>query len=80
MASYDNEKTQHQSDVYEAPPRENISVGQYLATRLPTLKPPLQKAPNPIRLLRMLNTQQWLFFLVGFFGWTWVRETLLDLE
>lgn len=31
----------------------------------------LLQLPNPIRLLRMLNTQQWLFFLVGFLGWTW---------
>jgi SHS family lactate transporter-like MFS transporter len=29
------------------------------------------KAPNPIRLLRLLNRQQWLFFLIGFLGWTW---------
>jgi MFS transporter, SHS family, lactate transporter len=42
--------------------------------------------PNPIRLLRMLNGQQWLFFLVGFLGWTWdafdyftVSLTLTDL-
>ena len=24
--------------------------------------------PNPIKLLRLLNGQQWLFFLVGFLG------------
>ncbi|MCJ1309549.1 hypothetical protein MMC25_003209 [Agyrium rufum] len=49
----------------------NMSAGEYMRTRLPSLKPPMNKPPNPIRLLRMLNTQQWLFFLVGFVGWTW---------
>lgn len=44
---------------------------QYLATRFTTLKPPMAKPPNPIRLLRMLNLQQWLFFLVAFLAWTW---------
>ncbi len=48
---------------------EKMSVGRYLATRFPTLKPPMHKAPNPFRLLAMLNTQQWLFFLVAFFAW-----------
>lgn len=43
----------------------------YLATRLPTLVPPMHRAPNPIRLLALLNLQQWLFFLVAFCGWTW---------
>lgn len=45
------------------------SVGEYCATRFSTLKPPMHKAPNPIRLLRMLSGKQWLFFLVGFFAW-----------
>lgn len=48
-----------------------MSVATYLATRIPTLKPPMAKAPNPITLLRMLNLQQWLFFLVAFIAWTW---------
>ena len=50
---------------------DGMSPGQYFASRPGTLKPPMQKAPNPFRLLRQLNTQQWLFFLVGFIGWTW---------
>ena len=45
---------------------KHMSVGQYIATRIPSLKPPMDKAPNPIRLLAMLNFQQWMFFLVGF--------------
>ena len=48
-----------------------MSAGRYAATRLSTLKPPMTKAPNPIRLLRLLNTQQWLFFLVAFLAWSW---------
>jgi SHS family lactate transporter-like MFS transporter len=31
----------------------------------------MNKAPNPIKALTLLNKQQWLFFLVGFLGWTW---------
>ncbi|KAK3201398.1 hypothetical protein GRF29_185g829719 [Pseudopithomyces chartarum] len=48
-----------------------MSVGRYIATRIPTLKPPMAKVPNPIRLLRLLNFQQWMFFLVAFLAWTW---------
>lgn len=31
----------------------------------------MAKAPNPIKLIRLLNTQQWLFFLVAFLAWSW---------
>lgn len=31
----------------------------------------MAKAPNPLKLLRLLNLQQWLFFLVAFLAWTW---------
>jgi SHS family lactate transporter-like MFS transporter len=48
-----------------------MSVGRYIATRIPTLKPPMEKAPNPFKLLAMLNLQQWMFFLVAFFAWSW---------
>ncbi|KIW25949.1 uncharacterized protein PV07_09083 [Cladophialophora immunda] len=48
-----------------------MSPARYAATRISTLKPPMAKAPNPFKLLAMLNTQQWLFFLVAFFGWSW---------
>ncbi|KAF2837141.1 carboxylic acid transporter protein-like protein [Patellaria atrata CBS 101060] len=52
-------------------PDENMSPGQYIATRIPTLKPPMAKAPNPFKCLALLNKQQWLFFLVAFFAWSW---------
>lgn len=50
---------------------EGMGIGRYLATRIPTLKPPVTKIPNPIYLLSLLNFQQWMFFLVAFLGWTW---------
>lgn len=50
---------------------QDPSPGRYLATRITTLKPAHDKVANPIALLRMLNLQQWLFFLVAFFAWTW---------
>lgn len=50
---------------------EHMSTGRYIATRISSLKPPMNKAPNPFSLLRLLNTQQWLFFLVAFFAWSW---------
>ena len=53
------------------PTDQHQPARRYLATRTTTLKPPMAKAPNPTRLLRMLNLQQWLFFLVAFFAWTW---------
>lgn len=65
--AYQNEKIMHN----DSPTDQHQSVGRYLATRIPTLKPPMEKAPNPIRLLRMLSLQQWLFFLVAFIAWTW---------
>ncbi|EKG14114.1 General substrate transporter [Macrophomina phaseolina MS6] len=54
-----------------ANPDEHMSIGRYVATRIPTLKPPMAKAPNPFKLLGLLNTQQWLFFLVAFVAWSW---------
>lgn len=44
---------------------ENMSIGRYIATRIPTLVPPMRKAPNPFKALAMLNRQQWLFFWVS---------------
>lgn len=53
------------------PPHHGMSVGKYLATRLSTLKPAMGQAPNPVACVRMLNRQQWAFFFVAFFAWTW---------
>lgn len=61
----------HPHGATHAPAPQDMSIGRYLATRIPTLKPPLDRVRNPIALLRLLNLQQWLFFLVAFLGWTW---------
>ncbi|KAF2401699.1 H+ symporter family protein [Trichodelitschia bisporula] len=52
-------------------PDEHLSIGAYIATRLPRLLPTLDPAPNPFALLALLNTQQWLAFLVAFLAWSW---------
>ncbi|KAF1952328.1 MFS general substrate transporter [Byssothecium circinans] len=56
--------------IYDTP-SDHPSIGRYIKTRIPTLKPPMAKVSNPIRLLALLHLQQWLFFLVAFFAWTW---------
>lgn len=58
-------RTRHMDHPDRPPP----SVGSYLATRLTTLRPPMIKAPNPVRLIRMLNRRQWAFFMIAFWAW-----------
>lgn len=43
---------------------ENMSVGRYIATRISSLKPPMNPAPNPFKALTLLNWTQWLNFSV----------------
>jgi hypothetical protein len=50
-------------------PWEGMSAGRYIATRIPSLKPPMLSVENPIKLLRMLDRMQWAFFAVAFFAW-----------
>ncbi|OQO07256.1 hypothetical protein B0A48_07826 [Cryoendolithus antarcticus] len=68
-----NEK--HRDDVHFAgagePVEDDMSWGKYLATRITTLKPPMDKVENPLTLLRLLSTKQWLFFTCSFIAWTW---------
>ena len=73
MATHDEEKVQDPRDEspYLDSPAKRRSIGTYVATRIPTLRPPMFKAPNPIKLLAMLNFQQWMFFLVAFLAWSW---------
>ncbi|KAG6016891.1 hypothetical protein E4U41_004327 [Claviceps citrina] len=56
---------------HDAAPHEGMSAATYLATRLSSLRPPMRPVPNPWRLVRMLNTQQWMFFALAFSAWTW---------
>jgi SHS family lactate transporter-like MFS transporter len=55
--------------LHESQHPEKMSVAKYAATRIPTLKPPMNKAPNPFKLLAMLSGKQWLFFFCGFIAW-----------
>ena len=71
MGRYDENHVEAEEYDQHTMAPQHMSIGRYLGTRFSTLKPPMHGVPNPIRLLRMLNTQQWLFFLVGFIGWTW---------
>lgn len=73
------------SNNYEG--RQRTSTLQYIKTRLPTLKPRMDKTANPFRLLATLSRQQWQFFAVAFFAWTWdafdffsVSLTVTDLS
>ncbi|KAF6810632.1 sugar transporter family protein [Colletotrichum sojae] len=52
-------------------PWHGMSAGRYLATRFTTLKPPMLSAPNPLKLIVMINRRQWAFFAVAFAAWTW---------
>ncbi len=74
MATYGDDKSRMEMPTYHehAPVHhERMSAGRYAATRISTLKPPMADAPNPFTLFRMLNVQQWMFFLVAFFAWSW---------
>jgi MFS transporter, SHS family, lactate transporter len=64
MAHYDEKDIREGSPTSEEryePWNEHLSPGRYAATRITTLKPPMAKAPNPLKLLAMLNFQQWMF-------------------
>lgn len=43
-----------------------MSPIKYMTTRLTTLVPPMNPAPNPFKALMLLNRKQWLFFGVCF--------------
>ncbi|MBE3047064.1 hypothetical protein IMZ48_31975 [Candidatus Bathyarchaeota archaeon] len=46
-----------------------MSAGEYLCTRISSLKPPMTKIQNPIPLFRMLSAKQWAFFLCALSAW-----------
>ncbi|CAN6635106.1 carboxylic acid transporter protein homolog [Trichomonascus vanleenenianus] len=58
-----------------APDLSLSSIGQYLWTRIPTLKPPpfseKKHLLNPFPALREITLKQWMFILVAFLGWSW---------
>jgi SHS family lactate transporter-like MFS transporter len=61
---------QHDELAQDHPPHHGMSAGTYLQTRFSSLKPPMTKAPNPIKLLRSISGRQWAFFFVAFAAWT----------
>lgn len=63
--------TTHNDQLGSGEPTAHMSAGRYVATRIPSLKPTMTKVSNPIHLLRLLNGQQWMFFLVAFCAWSW---------
>lgn len=58
---------QHSENLFDEP----TSIREYAATRITSLKPPMERLANPFKLLAMLNAQQWAFFAVSFAGWSW---------
>lgn len=66
-----SDEKQRAAPVGSGEPTAHMSIRRYAATRISTLKPPMDKAPNPFKLLGLLNRQQWLFFLVAFLAWSW---------
>lgn len=66
---YANDKAIEDAHVENPVQHEQMSAGRYFATRFSTLKPPMNKAPNPFKLILLLNKRQWAFFFVGFFAW-----------
>ncbi|KAJ6265039.1 hypothetical protein Dda_1194 [Drechslerella dactyloides] len=48
-----------------------MGAGEYIRTRVTTLAPRVDPAPNPITVLASLSRSNWLNFAVAFLGWTW---------
>lgn len=44
---------------------KKMTVKEYLASRFPTLKPPMTRPENPFKLLGLLSKKDWLFFSVA---------------
>lgn len=71
MEKRDGIQTQSSAEGPEQAPSHEKSIylrkiGRYAITRLPSLVPPMNPAPNPFKALALLNTQQWLFFWVNY--------------
>lgn len=67
----------YDGQIVESPSPEKMSAGEYLRTRVSSLKPPMHRAPNPFKLLALLNGKQWLFFLVAFVAWVCSKPGML---
>lgn len=63
--NYVSDPESHNSNNAAPAPLE-MSTDRYLATRIPSLKPPMDRLQNPITLLRMLSGKHWAQFAVAF--------------
>lgn len=43
-----------------------MTCGDYILSRITTLRPPMDRVTSPIKALRMLDREQWNFFGVSF--------------
>jgi SHS family lactate transporter-like MFS transporter len=59
-----DERKSHDAPAASPDVEEHMSVGRYIATRITSLVPPMNPAPNPFKALTLLNRTQWLNFLV----------------
>lgn len=75
-----HEKPQHGPAVtVNTDVEERMSITRYFMTRIPTLVPPMNPAPNPFSSLLLLNGQQWLFFLVCLYSPLCKPQTLMSM-
>ena len=42
------------------------AITRYFVTRIPTLRPPMIRLPNPIKQLKGMTRRTWLLFFAGF--------------
>lgn len=79
MASTADESIVHTKGVTEAPAADTkMSVTEYLATRLTSLKPPMTPAGNPFKQLGLLNREQWAFFAASYACHKNLKRALAD--
>ncbi|KAG9040567.1 hypothetical protein FS842_002986, partial [Serendipita sp. 407] len=71
MASANEKTGRHLDDDFMGHDDNKMTVKEYLSTRISTLKPPMHRPPNPIKVLGSLSKMNWMMFLLAFLGWTW---------
>lgn len=52
----------HENASAQYQPDHGMTVGQYISTRISSLKPPMIAPQNPFKQLASLNRRQWLHF------------------
>ncbi|PHH90534.1 hypothetical protein CDD83_3376 [Cordyceps sp. RAO-2017] len=69
MSDHDGQQRGWSTPDTASDSKTGTTVCRYLASRLPTLKPPMDRMVNPIKAMRSLNKEQWTFFAVAWCGW-----------